>query len=114
MYLELRKVGAVGVLALLLLGPSIGNLFHVHEASHFKLCTHEGVVHFHAVDIHSTDCFLCSFSFAPLQENLTTSFGSNESIDWGHSLAPYLENALFLVLSPQHNTRAPPALYGFK
>jgi|GEM_PF-2594127 len=109
MHKEIRQVGAVGALILLLLGPSLGKLFHVHETSHL-VCMHEGGIHFHDTDSHSTACFLCSFSFSSLPDKKEASVYPHGFKNWNRSPSFYLENFHYPILSSDHSPRAPPFL----
>lgn len=110
MHKDIRQVGAVGGLILLLLGPSLGKLFHVHEASHLALCMHEGDIHFHGTDNHSTECFLCSFSFSSLQDKKEANVYPHGVKNWNRSPSLYIANLHVAILSPHRSPRAPPSL----
>lgn len=110
MHKEIRQAGAVGGLILLLLGPSLSKLFHVHEASHLVLCMHEGDIHFHSTDNPSTECFLCSFSFPSLQDKKEANVYPHGFKNWNRSLSLYIENFHYPILSSDHSPRAPPFL----
>ncbi len=111
MYKKLRQVGAVGALILLLLGPSVGNLFHMHEANHLDLCMHEGVTHLHTADNYSVECFLCSFSFSTFQVKEREGGNVRKFSTWECSPPLYVDNIHFSTLSPSHAPRAPPFLH---
>lgn len=111
MYKELRQVGAVGALILLLLGPSFGNLFHIHEANHLELCMHKGATHLHAADNYSVECFLCSFSFSTFQVKDRVEVNLRKFSTWKRAPSLYVEHIHFPTLSPSHPPRAPPFLH---
>lgn len=114
MHKEIQQIGAVGALILLLLGPSLGKLFHIHETSDLALCMHEGDIHFHSTDSHAAECFLCSFSFSSLQDKKEARAQAREFKSWSRSSSLYIANLHVAILSPHHAPRAPPSLLPYE
>lgn len=111
MYSESRQIGAVGALILLLLGPSFGNLSHMHEVGYLELFMHKGAAHVHASDHYAVECFLCSFSFPTFQMKEGVELNLRKFSVWKRSPSFYVEKLHFPALSSNHSPRAPPYLH---